>query len=65
MASFAGRQTTEFALLQEGVADFAINSTVNWSLQVKELTLFTLPFMFPSYSALDAVQAIRVSNSSR
>jgi TRAP-type transport system periplasmic protein len=54
---FAGRQTTEFALLQEGVADFAINSTVNWSLQVKELTLFTLPFMFPSYSALDAVQA--------
>jgi TRAP-type transport system periplasmic protein len=54
---FAGRQTTEFALLQEGVADFAINSTVNWSPQVKELNLFTLPFMFPSYNALDAVQA--------
>jgi tripartite ATP-independent transporter DctP family solute receptor len=53
----AGRQTTEFALLQEGVADFAINSTVNWSPQVKELNLFTLPFMFPSYNALDAVQA--------
>jgi tripartite ATP-independent transporter DctP family solute receptor len=54
---FAGRQTTEFALLQDGVADFAINSTINWSPQVKELNLFTLPFMFPSYSALDAVQA--------
>jgi tripartite ATP-independent transporter DctP family solute receptor len=54
---FAGRQTTEFALLQDGVADFAINSTINWSPQVKELNLFTLPFMFPSYNALDAVQA--------
>src|SRR5262245_32214578 len=31
---FAGQQTTEFALLQQGVADFAINSTINWSLQV-------------------------------
>jgi TRAP-type transport system periplasmic protein len=54
---FAGQQTTEFALLQEGVADFAINSTINWSLQVKELNLFSLPFMFPSHSGLDAVEA--------
>ena len=54
---FAGQQTTEFALLQEGGADFAINSTINWSLQVKELNLFSLPFMFPSYNGLDAVQA--------
>jgi tripartite ATP-independent transporter DctP family solute receptor len=51
------RQPTEFALLQQGVADFAIGSTVNWSPQVKELNLFGLPFMFPSYSAVDAVQA--------
>jgi TRAP-type transport system periplasmic protein len=54
---FAGQQTTEFALLQQGVADFAINSTINWSLQVKELNLFSLPFMFPSHGGLDAVQA--------
>jgi tripartite ATP-independent transporter DctP family solute receptor len=54
---FAGKQTTEFALLQQGVADFAINSTINWSLQVKELNLFSLPFMFPSYNGLDAVEA--------
>ena len=54
---FAGQQTTEFALLQEGVADFAINSTINWSPQVKELNLFSLPFMFPSHGGLDAVQA--------
>lgn len=54
---FAGKQTTEFALLQQGIADFAIGSTINWSAQVKELNLFALPFSFPSYRALDAVQA--------
>jgi TRAP-type transport system periplasmic protein len=54
---FPGKQTTEFALLQQGAADFAIGSTINWSPQVKELNLFSLPFMFPSYTALDAVEA--------
>ena len=54
---FAGRQTIEFSLLQEGRADFAIGSTINWSPQVKELNLFALPFLFPSYRAVDAVQA--------
>lgn len=53
----ADRQTTEFKLLQQGVADFAIGSTINWSPQVKELNLFSLPFMFPTYKAIDAVQA--------
>jgi tripartite ATP-independent transporter DctP family solute receptor len=52
-----GAQTTEFQLLQEGVVDFAMGSTINWSPQVKELNLFSLPFLFPSYSALDAVEA--------
>ena len=54
---FADKQTTEFLLLQQGEADFAIGSTINWSPQVKELNLFALPFLFPSYRALDAVQA--------
>ena len=53
----AGKQTTEFTLLQQGVADFAIGTTINWSPQVKELNLFGLPFMFPSYAAVDAVEA--------
>ena len=56
-ALFAGKQTTEFHLLQQGVADFAIGSTINWSAQVKELNLFALPFLFPGYAAVDAVQA--------
>src|SRR5262249_38656593 len=54
---FADRQTTEFRVLQQGLADFALGSTINWSPQVKELNLFTLPFLFPNYGALDAVQA--------
>ena len=54
---FAGKQATEFLLLQQGDADFAIGSTINWSPQVKELNLFALPFMFQSYKALDAVEA--------
>ena len=53
---FSGKQTTEFQLLQQGVADFAMGSTINWSAQVKELNLFALPFLFPSYLAVDAVQ---------
>jgi tripartite ATP-independent transporter DctP family solute receptor len=53
---FAGKQTNEFTLLNQGVADFAFGSTINWSPQVKELNLFNLPFLFPSYRALDAVQ---------
>jgi TRAP-type transport system periplasmic protein len=54
---FAGEQTTEFELLQRGAADFAIGTTINWSPQVKELNLFCLPFLLPSYKAVDAVQA--------
>ncbi len=54
---FAGKQTNEFTLLNQGVADFAFGSTINWSPQVKELNLFAMPFMFPSYKTLDAVQA--------
>jgi len=53
---FAGKQTNEFTLLNQGVADFALGSTINWSPQVKELNLFAMPFMFPSYKALDAVE---------
>ncbi|WP_197049833.1 DctP family TRAP transporter solute-binding subunit [Thermus scotoductus] len=53
---FAGQQTNEFQLLRSGVADFAIGSTINWSPQVKELNLFNLPFFFPSYKDLDAVE---------
>jgi tripartite ATP-independent transporter DctP family solute receptor len=54
---YTGEQTTEFKLLQDGTADFAIGTTVNWSPQVKELNLFMLPFLFSNYAALDAVES--------
>jgi TRAP-type transport system periplasmic protein len=53
---FAGKQTNEFLLMKQGVIDFALGSTINWSTTVKELNLFSLPFFFPDYRALDAVE---------
>src|SRR5215475_7671315 len=53
---YLGEQTTEFKLMQEGIADFAIGTTINWSPQVNELNLFLLPFLFSNYAALDAVE---------
>ncbi|TXJ06585.1 MAG: DctP family TRAP transporter solute-binding subunit, partial [Alicycliphilus sp.] len=50
-----GDQTREFSALRQGVIDMAIGSTINWSPQVKQLNLFSLPFLFPSYAAVDAV----------
>ena len=54
---FAGMQTNEFLITRQGVGDFAVGSTINWSPTVKELNLFSLPFFFPEYKALDAVEA--------
>ncbi len=50
-----GDQTREFSALRQGVIDMAIGSTINWSPQVKALNLFSLPFFFPDYAAVDAV----------
>jgi len=55
-ALFADDQTKEFMLTKQGVADFALGSTINWSPQLRVLNLFNLPFMFPSYEALDATK---------
>jgi len=52
----AGKQTNEFLILKQGVADFAFASTINWSSTINELNLFNLPFFFPDYRTLDAVK---------
>ncbi|BAS26122.1 TRAP dicarboxylate transporter subunit DctP [Limnochorda pilosa] len=52
---FAGQQTNEFLLLRRGVADFTLSSTINWSPQVPQLNLFSLPFFFADYTEVDAV----------
>ncbi|HEY8418002.1 MAG TPA: DctP family TRAP transporter solute-binding subunit [Limnochordales bacterium] len=54
---FAGQQTNEFPLLRQGVADFSLGSTINWSPQVPQLNLFSLPFFFENYEELEAVIA--------
>ncbi|MGM0585948.1 MAG: DctP family TRAP transporter solute-binding subunit [Pseudomonadota bacterium] len=51
----AGDQTKEFTAMRRGVIDMAVGSTINWSPQIKELNLFSLPFLMPDYAALDAL----------
>ena len=58
----AGKQTNEFLIHRQGVADFCLASTINWSTTIKPLNLFNLPFFFPDYQALDAVIQGEVGN---
>jgi tripartite ATP-independent transporter DctP family solute receptor len=51
----AGDQTREFTANRQGVIDMALGSSINWSPQVKELNLFSMPFLLPDYRALDAL----------
>jgi len=50
-----GDQTREFTAIRQGVIDMAVGSTINWSPQVKELNLFSMPFLMPDYAAIDAL----------
>jgi tripartite ATP-independent transporter DctP family solute receptor len=50
-----GDQTKEYTAIREGAIDMAIGSTINWSSQVKELNIFSLPFLVPDYKAVDAL----------
>jgi TRAP-type transport system periplasmic protein len=50
-----GDQTREFSAIRQGIIDLAIGSTINWSPQVRQLNLFSLPFLMPDYKAIDAL----------
>jgi tripartite ATP-independent transporter DctP family solute receptor len=50
-----GDQTREFSAIRQGVIDLAIGSSINWSPQVKQLNLFSLPFLTPDAKGLDAM----------
>lgn len=41
--------------MRSGLIDMAVGSTINWSPQVPELNLFSLPFLMPDYAAIDAI----------
>lgn len=51
----AGEQTRELAAMQRGIIDMAVGSTINWSPQIVELNIFSMPFLMPDYAALDAL----------
>jgi tripartite ATP-independent transporter DctP family solute receptor len=50
-----GDQTREFSAIRQGIIDMAVGSTINWSPQVKQLNLFSMPFLMPDYQAVDAL----------
>ncbi|MGE4404665.1 DctP family TRAP transporter solute-binding subunit [Pseudomonas sp.] len=51
----AGDQTKEFSAMRSGLIDMAVGSTINWSPQVPELNLFSLPFLMSDSHDLDAI----------
>ena len=50
-----GDQTKEFTSIRQGSIDMSIGSTINWSPQVQQLNLFSMPFLMPDYKAIDAL----------
>ncbi|NCD26201.1 MAG: DctP family TRAP transporter solute-binding subunit [Deltaproteobacteria bacterium] len=50
-----GDQTREFTAIRQGVIDLAVGSSINWSPQIKQLNLFSLPFLVSDEKAMDAV----------
>ncbi len=50
-----GDQTRELVAMRQGVIDMTVSSTINISPQIKEMTLFSLPFLMPDHKAFDAL----------
>ncbi len=50
-----GDQTREFTAIRQGVIDLAVGSSINWSPQIKQLNLFSLPFLISDEKAMDAL----------
>jgi tripartite ATP-independent transporter DctP family solute receptor len=54
-ALVGGDQTREFTALRQGAIDLAVGSTINWSPQIKELNLYSMPFLARDHAGLDAL----------
>jgi tripartite ATP-independent transporter DctP family solute receptor len=52
-----GDQSREFTALRQGIVDLAVGSTINWSAQVPQLNLFSMPFLVPDQEALGRLLA--------
>src|SRR5258706_14277539 len=55
-----GDQTREFSAMRQGVVDVLCGAPINWYSTVRELSVFTLPFITPDHKALDAALGSRV-----
>lgn len=55
-----GQQDREFSAMRQGIIDVLCGAPINWSGTVRELGLFTLPFLFPDHKAWDAVMESEV-----
>jgi TRAP-type transport system periplasmic protein len=49
-----GQQDREFSAMRQGVIDVLCGAPVNWTGTVRELGVFTLPFLLPDHKAWDA-----------
>jgi len=54
-----GDQTREFSAMRQGIIDVLCGAPINWYSTVREIAVFTLPFITPDHKALDAVLASR------
>src|SRR5215470_15098204 len=62
-ASLAQRDPVrEVAALRSGEIDLAVCSASNWAVQVPELSLIALPWLFPDLAALDRTLSGEVGN---
>jgi TRAP-type transport system periplasmic protein len=52
-----GDQTRELSAMRQGIIDVLCGAPINWTGTVRELGVFTLPFLFPDHKAWDAVMA--------
>ncbi|MBM3522399.1 MAG: C4-dicarboxylate ABC transporter, partial [Alphaproteobacteria bacterium] len=50
-----GDQTRELVAMRQGVIDMTVSSTINLSPQIREMNLFSLPFLMPDHKAFDAI----------
>jgi tripartite ATP-independent transporter DctP family solute receptor len=50
-----GDQTRELIAMRQGVIDFCVSSTINISPQIKEMTLFSMPFLLQDHKGFDAI----------
>src|SRR5688572_31976812 len=50
-----GDQTRELVAMRQGVIDMTVSSTINIAPQIKEMTLYSMPFLMPNHKAFDAL----------